>query len=883
MARVQLKCDCGWVFFVAEITPNGVNCPHCRAPVVAAHTAGRRRTAGEVAAEKQSRTQMLTIGFSILGVVVLVGGVVMGFVFSGKGYTPKTTDPKIRIIEEVEKALPSAKREEEARRPDVPAPKFEHAKDHRRIIDMCAWMCNVAGVTGELLRVRGDAAKAKDLEERMADYERAIEEGLDKLRERNESHLVPEHMLPTDRILFFRSVDFSKASKADREKVLGTALRQLRAGDSWDIAVNRGGDAVGFLSYFKERPKELLAIVQQYAGILGGTGGPTAGPGPTPGPDDPGDTEPAPPPTPPPPPPPKPVDLPADVLTAVKEKVLKAPAYYQSFLSAEERERMNVLVKEGKGLPDDLDFLRGRVLTEAWNEMQDEVAFIRSMVTSLKEKSSTATSGTDVLIKKDGSRLDGRVLEEKDDVVKFEFVRGTLKGAVTVRHEDIQEIRRGAGAATEFAPKLDAAKGKAAGLLELMAWCKERGLAVHREYVSYLLLEIEPGSEAARTALGYQKTENGTWTKEREARRSGDKIEYAGKAYTLPEFTAMLKSRGYTEINGKWYGKKAWSLKVANLYRDDGKLRLSNDNTGVMERVRTDKSKTYDVLTKSYKDVFTKTTLGRGIMPFGSGTSAKGDVYGAKSGTVTILLEAPGEFIELRVKAAGEVAIPGASIRVTAMNDGGATKQLYYLSSIGRVDKQVDVTEIAKGRRSIMIKAEMASPFISNDTGTVMFLPSTKSDTGVFEASGQIADALEGINQAILNLPPPSDPKNPGADPKNPGVRPDPKPMDRDAVVANIAAAADAIIATSDSLDIVLSRMRDSTVNLRYPDAMPAMPEFDPLLKYVTDPLTFDLKKVSSQAAVEVGTWWSRLPAGDRKRFAIHYGLVCAYARHKGK
>ncbi len=871
MARRQLTCGCGWVCHVSEIGTGGVKCPNCGDQIIAGR-AGPKRTAGQVAAEKQSQQRMVVISLCVLGGLIVAGGIIFGFVVGGGGGQGPPKDPKIKLIEEVATAQRGVTRPDPTKTtnaPPPPPPPPAEVRDYGRLIDQNAWKANIAGVAAELYRLHTQPEKAKELEDQMGNWDRETEAFLDRLRERNENHAVPEHLLPGDRIIFFRSVDFQKAPAADRDKALATAMRTLRTGDMWDITIQRAQDVIGFIAYFKERPREILAIIEQCASLIGGT--PPAEDPTRPDPVRPDPVKPA----------AKPVGMPAEVVAAVREKFLKLPAYYQKYLPAEERARMTELLKATEALPEDIEFLKTRVLMQAVGDANDEIAFIKSQVAELKDKAAASTGGTDVIIKNDGTRIDGRILEEKDDVIKIEFIRGTVKGAVTVLIADIKEIRRGAGAATEFPPKLEAAKGKAAPLLELAAWCKDRGLNVQREWVFFQVLDLDPGNDAARTGLGYTKNDDQVYTKEREAKRKGNQIEYAGRSYTVDQFLAMLKSRGYMEMNGQWYGPKPWSYKISNLYRDDGKLRVTYENAGVMERTRIEKEKTYDVTTKTYKDTIKRISVGKMIAPMGQGDPIRSggeDVYRGRSGSATVIIESPAEMLECKVKPVVEVTSVGGVVKVTVSNDDGGSRELFTLNTIARQEKSYDVSDIARGKRRIYVRVEMQSPWVSADNGLVMLMPSTRNDSSVFDVSAQIADPLKSVNALLSGATP--DPKaDPKTDPKT-----DPKVMsDREAVIKNVAAAADAVAGTSDTLDAVITRMVEATKTMKYTDAVAAEPAYEPLMKYVTDPLTFELKKCTSSAMMEVGTWWGKMNVTDRKKFANHYGLLCAAARAKPK
>ncbi len=551
MSRRQLTCPCGWVFFVTDVGPKGVDCPNCGKQILVGRPALRKKNATTVAAEHQDRDrQSKVVLWAGIGAVFVVGAVIGIVIFARP--KPKN-DPPIRILEETRTTTWNSRQPVEDLKPTTGA-----AADYARAIDHACWTADVAGVIAELMRLRGAPEKARELDLRMADYERDIDTCLDKLREKNESRPVPEHLQPGDKILFFRGMDFSKAPAVERDKQLAKAIRSLKTYEMWDITIQRSDDVIGFMAYFKEKPKPLIAMIEQYRTAIGNlpppaelaaVDPPPPEPVKLPQPNQPQPSQP--PPIEPTPPPAQPTALPTDVLAAVKEKWLKLPAYYQGFLTAEERARLDFLAKEGKGLPDDVDFIRTRVLTEAFSEVSDDRDFIMAQVIELKEKATQVVATVDVVIKKDGTRLEGKITEDNDDVLKLEINRNGVRGTITIQRSDVLSIEKSGGPGAEFNAKIAAAKGKVAALASLAAWCKDKKLEVQMTWTAYQILELDPANDAARLAAGYVKA-GLVWTKEREVKRKGDEIVYAGKSYTMTAFVAMLKVRGYVEMNGQW-------------------------------------------------------------------------------------------------------------------------------------------------------------------------------------------------------------------------------------------------------------------------------------------------------------------------------------------
>jgi hypothetical protein len=347
-------------------------------------------------------------------------------------------------------------------------------------------------------------------------------------------------------------------------------------------------------------------------------------------------------------------------------------------------------------------------------------------------------AGTDLVVKMDGATLDGRLLSESEAEVKIEVTRGQVKGIVVVARADVKEVRRGAGAASALAAKLAEAKGKPEALLELAKSCRASGLTAHRDWICWLLLGIDPANEYARMAMGYAKNAAGVWMREREIR--ADMIDYDGRSYTPEDFRRMLTSRGYVEMEGRWYARKAWDLRATNLYRDEAKLPMAVDNAVVTDRILIDTDR---------DGKLRKTTVCRMVGALGEEKSSVETGFTVRRGTVTIVIEAAADFIDCRVKATAEVTGQGGVIRAWVDNGAGGTKELYKIDSVKKVDQSVDVSEVARGHRKLTLHVEMSSPWVSADNGVVMFLPCTRNDTGVFDVSAQVAEPLKAVNAAL--------------------------------------------------------------------------------------------------------------------------------------
>jgi hypothetical protein len=242
----------------------------------------------------------------------------------------------------------------------------------------------------------------------------------------------------------------------------------------------------------------------------------------------------------------------------------------------------------------------------------------------------------------------------------------------------------------------------------------------------------------------------------------------------------------------------------------------------------------------------------------GSGT-AKPRVV--RRGRATVTIEAPGPFLECRVKAVLEVAAAGSTARLTVWNDEGQTREIANLSSVKRHDAAVDVSDLARGRRRVHVTAEMVAPF-GDDNAQAMFLPGGRSDPPVLEVTAKIGEPLNAVNRILgVKVDPP---------------RAAPALGDRDGAIRDAEEAAE-LVGAGDDLPGVLTKMRERTARLKFSGLPAALPEFEPLVKRLADPLVFDGRGAED---LDVPGWWRKLAPASRKRFAVYYALCCARARY---
>lgn len=98
----------------------------------------------------------------------------------------------------------------------------------------------------------------------------------------------------------------------------------------------------------------------------------------------------------------------------------------------------------------------------------------------------------DTILKKDGSEVVGKILEEEPSRVLIEVQLGKMAAKIWVPRSEIASIERGSTPGEEFQTRLAAlAPHDLAGHRELAAWAKERKLLAEEGYVNALLPRVE--------------------------------------------------------------------------------------------------------------------------------------------------------------------------------------------------------------------------------------------------------------------------------------------------------------------------------------------------------------------------------------------------------
>lgn len=122
----------------------------------------------------------------------------------------------------------------------------------------------------------------------------------------------------------------------------------------------------------------------------------------------------------------------------------------------------------------------------------------------------------DTVVTKDGKKLEGRILEEKDGHV---VIRTYGNGDITVPRADVRSLTRGRSRFDEYDEKIKRSPPRSAeDHYKLGSWCKGKGLVgLSRDHFRKAV-ELDPTMDKARIAMGMRKVGD-RWLTEEEYER----------------------------------------------------------------------------------------------------------------------------------------------------------------------------------------------------------------------------------------------------------------------------------------------------------------------------------------------------------------------------
>jgi hypothetical protein len=321
----------------------------------------------------------------------------------------------------------------------------------------------------------------------------------------------------------------------------------------------------------------------------------------------------------------------------------------------------------------------------------------------------------EAILMKDGRRFTGKLLAETPAAVSVR----TVVGDITVPKDDVQAIITANDLRAEFQSKFGAAEKYPDALPQLLVWTRENDMPVHRELVAYTILQKEPTEPFARGAAGYVQMD-GSWSLKTSI-ANGSPIPER-KAETKEEIRRELESMGFVLRGNRWFSKVPWSTGIDALQKG-GPLKIAHNGTQVFDWHEGD--------TPFYRrDEKMKKFTGATDLKFIAPTQA--------NGSVTILVEAPGELLECSVRATGIILEDksGGRIECFLTAEGGKSEVLYDISSKSDFNYH-DATLYVRGKTKFTVTARMFT--VKDGFHTyARWLPSNKDTVQAFWVKGVV-------------------------------------------------------------------------------------------------------------------------------------------------
>jgi hypothetical protein len=500
---MSLNCSCGWNFFLPSTTPgHEVACPSCGQMV---RIPGRKpgeavpTSAGAIAADLQrkQRTIKMLVGLGLAGAVVV--GVL---VLMSRGSAPP---PLPGDGEGTRPGKDASASQGPGTTPRVPAPTNsrpapatlpppiytpEEIQGLRREVLANVWLNNMTCLVSECMRYRNYTNEWAQLQADMTRLDGKIKHDLGELARVADKLPLDPYLQQGDQIIGFVDQELSTLKPAQASQFIQNWLRVWLPGPNQaQVNILRGEEKMTLYVQFPEETKELLSLLRHPA--LGEPAVPAAAAAAAPVPGS--ATELA--------------AIPADLIKDIQSRFDALPPGYRNLLGPPDRARLEVLTQSRQGSAEDLEWLRNRILGETMSGFQREADLIRSKVLELEVKVKEPVA-TDVIYRKNGTKLDCQIIQETEEFVKVKI----RNAAATIPRSDIERIEKGRGAATEFTAKNAEAKGKLEKLLSLLAWCSEKQLKLEKEYISYQILLLDAANDKARTTVNLARPASGSGT-----------------------------------------------------------------------------------------------------------------------------------------------------------------------------------------------------------------------------------------------------------------------------------------------------------------------------------------------------------------------------------
>lgn len=412
----------------------------------------------------------------------------------------------------------------------------------------------------------------------------------------------------------------------------------------------------------------------------------------------------------------------------VQKQVLSLP---DGVLSSNERAEIERILGKGEATPEEMDTLTRRMSSNDAAKLAQDQDF-KTPMANLERLLPTGPV-PDVLLTKEGKKVAGKVFGDTAAAVTME----TSYGKVTTHRAEVRHVYLGDELREEFKRRLEGCKDNAPALRELLVWTKEWQLPVQREYVAYKLLQLYPQDPQARMEAGYSPGAGGRWVLGNSI-ASGAKPTLR-KASTRAEMATELLGAGYVRGGDRWFTRESWSAVIDTLHSPSTvRMTMSGCELYNWYEGDTPEARLFNPTGKP-KD--------------GSLPRLRFLAPSAQTGTVTLTVEAPGDFHECHLKVSGSCIerTNQGKVECFVTPEGSATQTLYSITQASDVSLH-DVTAMMRGKRKFTVTVRMTTIQDKYHTYSRLFqsLPDSKE---VFQVKGVLLTPSPEIDKTWASTP----------------------------------------------------------------------------------------------------------------------------------
>ncbi|HEX7897710.1 MAG TPA: hypothetical protein VF950_08105 [Planctomycetota bacterium] len=536
------------------------------------------------------------------------------------------------------------------------------------LIDRAAGDVNAAVLAKEASRYRGDQTRMLEYLQDANAARRRLEEvaagGSD----------VPEHLEPGDEVVMFQDANLTTMEPAAAGEHLGKAARAIPPGSFYKVRAKRFG-----------APKELYLYFPYPAGAGVAAAGPER------------------------------VKITVDLAQEIQQQVLSLGT---DRLMPDDRRRIERILGEGTASREDYAFLIRRLAKDSAGDAFNEKESFAQQIAAL-EKLLPSGPVPDAVLTKEAHRIPGSIAGETQATVSIQ----TALMLLTIPKEEVQIFYKSQDLREEFDRRLKTAIRQPEAFPQLLIWCRDWQMPVHKELVAYHMMQADRNDRQARLAANFYSTGEGKWAT-RGNIATGGPIPVAPRPETRAQIQPLLEQYGFTEQGGKWFKRTRWETGIDTLHQP-GNFPVKLQGLANMVWREDDTPGSRDESLKGRKTTNEPPRL-RFLAP------------AAAQGLATLTVEAPAVLADCQVRAVGAVIEKGHGGRVEVFltPEGGKSTTLYNVEAGGN-DAWHDVTSQVAGKKRFTITARLSTTKDSYHT-YARFLMSLPESKQVFWVRGSI-------------------------------------------------------------------------------------------------------------------------------------------------